>query len=326
MPTLLDERPAPRGRLLFGHALVQQQNAEAEAMHEAQREQEFAINQQRLNRATAEQQRFHDEQLQLHQRAIDLQEKAQRVNEQKAHVLLDAANVKLDWQMKAQEQFGKAAVAVGKLDPKADDYDEQLAQIKADHPDAFTIGGDTTKSLDELISSKTSARDMWAKSQADLETQKRKKEDEAARMDQARSMGLAPNAATIGGFSFKKLETPETFDSPADAQKKYPNARLRGSVDADGKFTVEHLEVKPSEEKSSGLSSDSSSSKTATSDDPTNISGRSGSAIQQGASVDAVRQRISNSEQGEGYRAATFHDLIPGNQNPNRPALSDIFR
>lgn len=244
MASLLDERPAPKGPILFGRALVAKQQADAEAAKQQEQSRQFGIREQRLAQEAAWRAEREQRMLQLQERSRQLQERAQIINEDKAEATLKAAEMKLEFQARAIKQFGVAAQAVGKLDPKAEDYSERLAQIKAENPDAFTFGGDVTGSLDNLIKDKSGARELYLKSTEEIAKEQRTRADEAARMKAAQDAGMVPSQATIGGFTFKKLDSPQVFKSFDEAKAKYPDASLRGTVDSTGNFTVEHIGTK----------------------------------------------------------------------------------
>lgn len=246
MPTLLDERPAPRKPILFGRALVAQQEADRKAQQDMEQTRQFEVRERRLAGEAAARDERAAQALSLQQQLQQLREKAERVQEMKAQAILEASRQKLDYQERAISQFGKASLAIGKLDPKSPEYDERLAEIKATHPDAFTFGGDVTGSLDELIKGKSTAREMYMKATEEQALHARTREEEAQKMQQAQSMGLSPQTATIGGFTFKQVEKPQVFKSFSEAQAAYPNANLRGTVDSAGQFTVDSVGTKAS--------------------------------------------------------------------------------
>lgn len=241
MATLLDERPAPRKPILFGRALVAQQEADRKAQQDAEQARQFDVRERRLAGEAAARDERAERALQLQQQLNELRARAERVQEMKAQAILDATNQKLNYQERAIQQFGKASMAIGKLDPKSQDYDERLAEIKATHPDAFTFGGDVTGSLDELIKGKSNAREMFMKATEEQALHARTREEEAAKIEGALKMGMSPSSATIGGFTFKPVDKQQVFKSFSEAQSAYPNAHLRGTVDSSGQFTVESV-------------------------------------------------------------------------------------
>lgn len=238
---MLDERPKPRGPILFGRALLQQQENERKAREDQQNAREFQVREQRMERQNAEANKMRAQAIELQQQALELRQQSQAVEIARTKAVLDASRLKLDMQKRAWEQFPKAATEIGKLDPKSADYDERIAGIKAALPEAFTVDTDTTKALDDLIGSKSKAREMWMKSEETIAGEQRKREEESQKAKLALDLGLAPDSASVGGFTFKKLDQPQVFPSFDAAKAKYPNATLRGTVDQGGKFTVEGI-------------------------------------------------------------------------------------
>lgn len=119
MASLLDDRPQQRKPILFGRALAAQQQAEVAA----EREDRMAAKDIAQERHNA--------------RLAQLQERRQSLEELKVDAKIQAANLALDKESQVLKQFSTAAKALGKLNPKADDYDAQVGQIVADNAEVF---------------------------------------------------------------------------------------------------------------------------------------------------------------------------------------------
>lgn len=244
MASLLDERPKARGPILFGNALVRAQESERKARED---DRQAAFKEQQEKRISEAQQVAQ----QQRERTLILLEQANRLNQintgvkiKEAEATLRMKEIEAKTKEVAMEQFGKAAVAIGKLDPKSDDYDLKLAEIKAANPNAFTFGDALTKSLDGIIEGKSKARDLYIKSTDEAFSAARKNAETMAAKTQAEQMGMKPVQATVDGFVFKKPETPMVFDSFEEAQKANPNARITGTLDSAGKFIVNEVGTK----------------------------------------------------------------------------------
>lgn len=244
MASLLDERPKARGPILFGNALVRAQESDRKAREDERQAQIAEGREKRLSEAQRVAERQREMALELTEKmaVVRMRELSARIKEADATIKFKETEAAL--KEAAMDQFGKAAIAIGKLDPKANDYDLKLAEIKAANPNAFTFGDALTKSLDGIIEGKTKARDLYIKSTDEAFSAARKNAETLAAKTQAEQMGMKPVQATVDGFVFKKPEAPMVFGSFEEAQKANPNARITGTLDSAGKFIVNEVGTK----------------------------------------------------------------------------------
>lgn len=248
MASLLDERPKARGPILFGSALVRAQESERKAREDERDARLAEDREKRMSEAQRVAQTQRDRALQLQEQALRLNQIAMSTKLAETEATLKLKEIEAKTKEAAMQQFGKAAIALGKLDPKADDYDLKVAEVQAAHPDAFTFDAQISKSLNGIIESKTKARDLYIKSTDEAFTAARKNAETLAAKTQAEQLGMKPTQVTVDGFVFKKPETPMVFGSFEEAQKANPNARITGTLDSAGKFIVNEIGTKSASE------------------------------------------------------------------------------
>lgn len=244
MASLLDERPASRGPILFGNALVRAQESRRKAADDERQARIAETRERRMSEQARTAERQRDQALSLQEQALRLKQIEMGTSLAEAKAGLEAKEILTRHREDAMEQFGKAVTAIGKLDEKADDYDLKVAEIQARNPQAFTFGEAVTKTLDGMLERKGKSRELYITSRTKADEHQKKLDESAAAFNTAKELGMQPTQATIDGFVFKKPEAPMTFNSFEEAQKANPNARITGTLDSAGKFIVNEIGTK----------------------------------------------------------------------------------
>lgn len=231
MPSSLDPTPPTARRpILYGRALVEQQRLQQQAEQEAVKQEQF---QQRERRLTAAREKF------LENQALAADISAQRLQLEQETFRAKAIAAKADM-AKEQimlRQFTSAMTALGRLDPKRDTYDGDVARIKAANPLIFSsTGNQFNAALADVVDQQYKERNEFLQSRT-------KAEEFSGKVKLAAELGLtSPESMTADGLKLQKPEPGfETFSSFDEAKKKYQGAAIHGSAAPDGTFTVKGI-------------------------------------------------------------------------------------